>query len=255
MGDLQIIEFKNQRVLTTQQLAQVYETESKNIQMNFANNKDRFIEGRDYHLLEGAELKAFKNSLPNDIGLVDKHARSLYLWTERGANRHSKILDTDKAWQQFDVLEETYFQVKTGQIALPQMSQLEILAQVAQAAAEQEKAIKQIASDVRGIRDIVALNPNDWRRDATALINKIAKNLGGHELIHDVRKESYKLLDERFGVNLNIRLTNKRKNMSLEGASKTKITNLNYLDVIADDKKLIEGYLIIVKEMAIKYGA
>ncbi len=38
--------------------------------------------------------------------------RNLYLWTERGANRHCKILDTDKAWEQFDSLEETYFRVK-----------------------------------------------------------------------------------------------------------------------------------------------
>ena len=36
------------------------------------------------------------------------------------ANRHSKILDTDKAWQQFDVLEETYFKVKNNQ--LPQLN-------------------------------------------------------------------------------------------------------------------------------------
>ncbi len=36
----------------------------------------------------------------------------LYLWTERGANRHCKILDTDRAWEQFDNLEETYFRVK-----------------------------------------------------------------------------------------------------------------------------------------------
>ena len=36
--------------------------------------------------------------------------------------------------------------------------------------------------------------------------------------------------------------------------SKTKIDELNYLDVIADDKKLIEGYVAIVKEIAVKYG-
>ena len=39
----------------------------------------------------------------------------MYLWTERGANRHCKILDTDKAWEQFDNLEETYFKVKESE--------------------------------------------------------------------------------------------------------------------------------------------
>ena len=29
---------------------------------------------------------------------------------------------------------------------------------------------------------------------------------------------------------------------------------MNKVDVVASDKKLIEGYIIIVKEMAIRYG-
>lgn len=36
--------------------------------------------------------------------------------------------------------------------------------------------------------------------------------------------------------------------------SKSKRDKLNYLDIIAEDKKLIEGYVAIIKEMAIKYG-
>lgn len=111
MKKLQVLEYDEIRVLTTQQLAEVYETETANIKMNFKNHKNRFIEGRDYFCLKGNELKEFKN-LVNDIYLVDKRTPHLYLWTERGANRHSKILDTDKAWQQFDILEETYFKVK-----------------------------------------------------------------------------------------------------------------------------------------------
>ena len=112
MNQLQIIEHEGIRVLTTQQLADVYETSTDNIKMNFKRNKDRFVEGRDYYLLKGDELKEFKN-LVTDSYLVDKRTPQLYLWTERGANRHSKILDTDQAWKQFDVLEETYFKVKS----------------------------------------------------------------------------------------------------------------------------------------------
>lgn len=110
-----VIEFSNERVLTTQQLAEVYETDVKNIQMNFTNNKERFIEGKHYHILTGEELKLFKNSLPNEIGQAIKFAPQLILWTEKGADRHCKILDTDKAWEQFDNLEDTYFRVKHGE--------------------------------------------------------------------------------------------------------------------------------------------
>jgi len=111
MNNLQILEFNNQRILTTQQLAEVYETPITNIKMNFSNHKNNFVEGKHYYLLKDKELKKFKNQV-NNIYLVDKHASHLYLWTERGANRHCKILDTDKAWEQFDNLEETYFRVK-----------------------------------------------------------------------------------------------------------------------------------------------
>ena len=42
--------------------------------------------------------------------------------------------------------------------------------------------------------------------------------------------------------------------MALEGCSKSKIKKLTKLDVIAEDEKLINGYLNIVSKMAIKYG-
>ena len=78
--------------------------------------------------------------------------------------------------------------------------------------------------------------------------------LGGYEYIKPIRADIYKLLSGRMVVRLNTRLSNKKKTFALNGVSKTKIDELNYLDVIADDKKLIEGYVAIVKEIAVKYG-
>ncbi|WP_432354694.1 ORF6N domain-containing protein [Anaerotruncus rubiinfantis] len=121
------VEFRNQRILLTEQLAEVYETDGKNIQMNFSNNRDKFTEGIHYYLLQGDDLKAFKND-PNHIGLVGKNASCLYLWTERGASRHCKILDTAKAWEQFDNLEATYFRVKE-QAKLSAINQLRLQTQ------------------------------------------------------------------------------------------------------------------------------
>ena len=111
MNKLTVLEYNNKRILTTKQLAEVYETTEDNIRINFNNNKDRFIEGKHYYRLTGEELKQFKNHV-NDIYMVDKRTSSLTLWTDRGASRHCKILDTDKAWEQFDNLEETYFKAK-----------------------------------------------------------------------------------------------------------------------------------------------
>lgn len=112
------IVYKGQRVITTELMAQVYETEPKNIRNNFNNHKDYFKEGIHYFQLIGDELRAFKNDTDN-IGVVAPKVNMLYLWTERGANRHCKILDTDKAWEQFDHLEDTYFRVKSIINGLP----------------------------------------------------------------------------------------------------------------------------------------
>lgn len=106
------IEFRNQRILLTDQLAEVYETDVQNIQHNYANNKDRFQEGIHYYDLRCEEPKSFKASLPNEIREALKFAPVLYLWTERGASRRCKILDTAKAWEQFDNLEATCFRAK-----------------------------------------------------------------------------------------------------------------------------------------------
>lgn len=121
MNEIQPIEHQGERVLTTAQLAKVYGTEENNIKVNFSNNKDRFVEGRDYYRLESAQLKDFKNQV-NDVDLVDPKASHLILWTRRGANRHCKLLGTDQAWQQFDILEETYFLVETKQNAQPHIA-------------------------------------------------------------------------------------------------------------------------------------
>ncbi len=111
------IEHEGQRVITTELLAQVYETDTNNIKVNFNRNKVKFKEGVHYFLLQGEPLRVFKREV-TESNLVAPNVNQLYLWTERGANRHCKILDTPKAWEQFDHLEETYFLVKEQRLAI-----------------------------------------------------------------------------------------------------------------------------------------
>lgn len=127
--NLTVLTNNGERVLTTKQLAECYGTEENNIVKNFSNNKDRFIEGKHYYLLVGEELRNFKHEV-NDIHVVANNVNKLYIWTEKGASRMCKILDTDKAWEQFDILEETYFNVKNkldlfGNLTLEQYMSLE----------------------------------------------------------------------------------------------------------------------------------
>ena len=100
----------NEVVITTKMLAEVYECEDANIKVNFNSNKAKFIEGKHYYKLTGEQLKNLRVS--NPYLQISPKARTLYLWTKRGASRHCKMLGTDKAWDMFDVLEENYFNPK-----------------------------------------------------------------------------------------------------------------------------------------------
>jgi len=106
--DLQIIEYRGQRVVTTEQLAAGYGTDEVNIRNNLSRNLERFEEGKHYFLLTGSELRAFKNLVTMSY-LVNKHTSQLILWTERGAARMSKVVDTDQAWGYHEDLVEFYF--------------------------------------------------------------------------------------------------------------------------------------------------
>ncbi|WP_179990611.1 ORF6N domain-containing protein [Acinetobacter sp. YH12252] len=102
-----IINFKSIPVVTTAMLADFYGTDVNNIQQNHSRNNERFIDGKHFFKLEGAELKAFKQL--TDSKTVSRNTRNLILWTERGAARHAKMLDTDQAWDVFEQLEDCYF--------------------------------------------------------------------------------------------------------------------------------------------------
>ncbi|EBW8393996.1 ORF6N domain-containing protein [Salmonella enterica subsp. enterica serovar Florida] len=135
--DLQRIEYRGQRVVTTEQLAAGYGATEKMISNNFSRNESRFIEGKHYFMVEGGELRELKNR-PSLSGLVGKNARSLILWTERGAANHAKILETDQAWSYHEDLVEFYFTQRDA-IALP-VSRKELAMMVIEAEERAEAA-------------------------------------------------------------------------------------------------------------------
>lgn len=107
IGNVTRIEYGGQPVIPTARLAEFYECTDRNIRQNFNNNSDRFIEGKHFFKLEGDALRIFKRDVEN-FDIAD-NVNALYLWTKRGAARHAKMLNTDKAWEVFEALEDTYF--------------------------------------------------------------------------------------------------------------------------------------------------
>ena len=74
---------------------------------------------------------------------ISPKTRCLYLWTRRGASRHSKMLGTDKAWEMFDALEENYFNPRPKALTpAEQMAQGLLAAQ--KLLAEKDKRIEEM---------------------------------------------------------------------------------------------------------------
>jgi hypothetical protein len=146
MNDLTIIEYQGQRVLTTKQLAETYNTTEKTLHDNYRTNKKRYNEGISHFKLEGYDLDRFKND-PENFGLVPKNARIFYLWTEKGCFLHAKSLGTDKAWDVFESLVDHYFRTRE----LPQLfgRQLQECINQISAIKEEVEQLKQLSRPVQ----------------------------------------------------------------------------------------------------------
>ncbi|EBY1954720.1 ORF6N domain-containing protein [Salmonella enterica subsp. enterica serovar Sandiego] len=104
-------------VIPTELLAQLYDTDPVRIRQNHSRNNDRFVVGKHYFLLEGDELRELKHRVSQSYSVkIARNVRSLILWTERGAARHAKMLETDQAWEVFEKLEDCYFSQKNPSV-------------------------------------------------------------------------------------------------------------------------------------------
>lgn len=119
MHELSVVEHQDMRVLTTAQLADAFDTNTKIVTRNFQRNQDRYIPNEHYFSLSGEDLKAFKASRQNDDSL--KYVSVLYLWTEKGAWLHAKSLNSDRAWEAFNMLVENYYSLTSRLIEQQQM--------------------------------------------------------------------------------------------------------------------------------------
>ncbi|EBS2858362.1 TPA: ORF6N domain-containing protein [Salmonella enterica] len=147
---ISLIIHQNTPVITTELLARLYGTEVNNIKVNFTRNADRFVEGKHFYKAVGDDLKNLRVTLSNSQNPVSPKTRSLILWTERGAARHAKMLETDQAWEVFEKLEDCYFSQKhpvpTRQVeAVVDMLNIDLLIQIRDG---NVKDIRQVGSDM-----------------------------------------------------------------------------------------------------------
>lgn len=199
MNEVKITEYGSIRVLTTQQLAVAYETEEQIITNNFNRNKDRYIEGKHFICLIGNSLRKFRAKNQND---VLPNANKFYLWTEKGAFLHAKSLNTDKAWEVYDHLVDTYFTIKKS------LSQLEILQQSVEILNYHEEEIKQMEDCIDKLECDIPLYGSEADEIANHVKRKGVSILGGKKtnayqdanISSKVYRDIYNQIKREFGL-------------------------------------------------------
>jgi hypothetical protein len=251
---------EDKKAMLVKEIAEIHNQELKHINQRINENRSRFKSGVDIIDLKGSEFEVGLT----DLGIYSQNAlnrsNNIYLLSERGYAKLLKILEDDKAWELYDQLVDGYFNLRK-QLDTSQLSpELQMFQKLFSSLAEQELEQKRLSQKVNeterkvhNISEIVALNSTNWREDVTKILNKIAQKTGGYDQYRNIRNESYEILEQRANAKLNIRVNNKKQKMALEGAKKSNLDKVTKIDVINDDKRLLEIYLAVVKEMAIKY--
>lgn len=202
MNNLTVTEYKNIRVLTTQQIAEAYETDARIISNNFNRNKERYVEGKHFVCLDGEELKEFKTNHHFD---ESSRINKLYLWTEKGAFLHAKSLNTDKAWEVYDRLVDEYFE-KGSRKPMTIAEQIQLLAQ---GNVELEEKIEAVNDDLQEFKRDMPLLALECQKITKAKNQKVVPMLGGKDAPaykdNSLRQLVYSDIDAQlrreFGVN------------------------------------------------------
>lgn len=255
MTELTIINHKGTLVADSREVAEMVGKEHKNLLAD--------IRGYVAALEKGGELNFQPTNFFIESTYISDQNKELpcYLLTKKGCDMVANKMTGEKGVRFTAMYIDRFYEMEHALTAPKALSPLELFAQSVAAMQaieakqqEQAQALAAVNQRVDAIGDIVALNPNDWRRECKNMIVRIAEKLGGAMYIRDVQCDIYKLLLERFSIDVKRRLTNKRQKAADEGMCRSKRDKLSYLDVIAEDKRAIEAYVQIVKEMAIKYG-
>ena len=256
MSNLTVTEYQNQRILTTSQLAESYETTDRRISENFNANRDRYQEGRHFYCLENEALSQFKSEYGNSV--IAANVNKLYLWTEKGCLHHAKSLGTDKAWEVFEMLEETYFEVSKLQPP-KQVSQAELTAMIAQNQVEIERTANmaleianKLDSKITNALDVfTAPAADNWKHDINSKINQIIESQGFNH--QKFRGDLYEELECLAHCNITARQSNLRKRMKEHGATYKDCQAATKLDVVGRDIQLKPIFDGIVRKYQAKF--
>ena len=106
---VQAKEFKNQRIVTVWDIAEVHNKRVAKINELFKHNKSKFIINKDYFSITPKE---FSESFSGIQTKIPNNVKEILLFTESGYLKLTKPFTDDLSWEVQDLLVNTYFKAK-----------------------------------------------------------------------------------------------------------------------------------------------
>jgi ribosomal protein L17 len=199
MNTPKIVEQNGARVLTTQQLAEAYGTDNRRISENFNANKSRYTEGKHYFLLQGDQLKKFGEQYGNSVSV--ERVSKLYIWTEKGAWLQAKSLNTDEAWEAYEMLVDDYYTVKQQVKVLSEREQLMASMRLSLETAEEITQVKGEVKEIRGmVENQITLDYGEQLKIKKSVGSRVYEIESEPTVRSALFRELYRDIKDRFGV-------------------------------------------------------
>lgn len=259
--NLEVKEFEGQRVVTFKEIDKLHERVEGTAKRNFTDNKEHFIKGIDYFIVKPSDVEKY------EIRSLEIPNRGLTLMTESGYLMLVKSLSDDLAWTVQRELVNKYFRAKSGQADNFKTTeefliyQLQEQLKVKKQLQEQDTKINETKQELTRMKDCMLsdIDNKNWREETNTLLFKTAcrmarvdDELDRDDYLSKLHNLALDKLKERTRCNLNARLKHMKERMLANGATKTQINKLRFLDVIEQDNKLLYAYIAIVKEIGMK---
>lgn len=233
------------QTIDSREVAQMVKKQHSELLKDIRRYANYLNEG-NFHLVEFFQESTYKDT--------KGEIRPCYNVTKKGCEFIAHKLTGQKGAIFTATYINRFHELEQGQaIQTSQLSpELQMFKQIFDGVAKVELQNKQLQTELQGIREAIIVNPKEeWRVMTQKLLNKISNKTGDYKT---PKTKAYEALEARGKCKLKIRLDNLRGRALSNGMARSKADALNYLDVIANDARLKEIYIIIVKQMAIKYG-
>ncbi len=249
MNALKVIEQNNEYFVDSREVAEKVDKQHKHLIRDIENYRGVILQSptlvpEDY-FVESTYLGANNRQT--------KH----YLLTKKGCDMVANKMTGEKGIlftaMYVDAFHQMQEHIQQQTMNAPR-TQLEAIKMFVQIQEEQQAFNERIQNEVTGIRSIVGMETKNWRNDTNKILAAIAQNIGGGEQHRNIRNEAYLALEAKGRCRLDQRIANQKSRMLAKGASKTDLSKLTKLDVIGSEPRLIEIYISVVKQLAIKYG-